>query len=58
SDKGGENILVCHYMITVRGTDYASHIAGSSTKKQRIERLWRDVFNYVASTYYVIPFYG
>ena len=30
SDKGGENILVCQYMVTVRGTNRGSHIAGSS----------------------------
>jgi hypothetical protein len=52
SDKGGENILVCQYMILVRGTDRGSHIAGSSTRNQRIERLWRDVYRCVASTYH------
>ena len=52
SDKGGENILVCQFMLTIRGTDCGSHIAGSSVHNQRIERLWRDVYRCVCSTYH------
>ena len=52
SDKGGENILVCHFMVTVCGTGRGSHIAGSSVHNQRIERLWRDVYRCVCSTYH------
>ena len=52
SDKGGENILVCHFMVAVRGTERGSHIAGSSVHNQRIERLWRDVYRCVCSTYH------
>ena len=52
SDKGGENILVCHFIISVRGVGRGSHLAGSSTRNQRIERLWRDVFRCVASIYH------
>lgn len=54
SDKGGENILVCHYMVAVKGVGRGSHIAGCSTRNQRIERLWRDVYRCVASTYYAL----
>ena len=36
SDKGGESILVCQFMITVRGSGRGSHIAGSSVHNQRI----------------------
>ena len=52
SDKGGENILVCYYMISVKGVGCGSYLAGYSTRNQRIERMWRDVFRCVASTYY------
>lgn len=52
SDKGGENVLVCHFMILVQGVGRGSHVAGCSTRNQRIERLWRDVYRCVASTYH------
>ena len=52
SDKGGENIMVCHFMVSQRGVGRGSHIAGPSTQNQRIEWLWRDVYRCVASTYH------
>ena len=36
SDKGGENVDVCYFMIMHRGAGRGSHIAGSSTHNQRI----------------------
>ena len=57
SDKGGENTQVCHFMVSYRGPGRGSHIAGSSTRNQRIERLWRDVYRCVCSTFHEVFYY-
>ena len=51
SDHGGENTLVWQFMEETRGVGRASYITGSSTHNTRIERLWRDVYVVVTSTY-------
>ena len=48
SDNGLENVHIAQFMIEKRH----SIITGKSTHNQRIERLWRDVFNGVLCFYY------
>ena len=46
--------MVWEHMNEKRGEDQGSALVGSSTQKQRIERLWRDLFRCVCSTFYYI----
>ncbi|XP_068731183.1 uncharacterized protein [Montipora capricornis] len=51
-DFGVENTAVCDAMVAVRGEGRGSFTAGSSTRNQRIERLWRDVFRCICHVFY------
>ena len=57
SDKGMENVLIADYMLRRRGPNRGSMITGKSTHNQRIERLWRDVFEGVLSLYYQLFYF-
>lgn len=52
-DKGGENTDVAKFLLMhpSRGPGRSTVIAGKSVHNQRIERLWRDVFQGVLSFY-------
>lgn len=50
TDQGMENLSVAEHMIRKRGMNAV--IAGKSTHNQRIERLWRDVYEGVLCFYY------
>jgi hypothetical protein len=52
TDHGGENVLVWQQMIAMRGENRGSVLVGSSTRNQRIERLWRDVFRCFGNVFY------
>ena len=45
-------MLVWDRMIAFRGHDRGSALIGSSTRNQRIERLWRDVFRCFGNVFY------
>ena len=51
-DHGGGNIEVARLMVRERGEGRGNFIAGPSTRNQRIERLWRDVFRCVSFLFY------
>ena len=53
-DYGVENVLVCDAMVEARGEGRGSFIAGPSTRNQRIERLWREVFRCVCHFFYYV----
>ncbi|KAK6166823.1 hypothetical protein SNE40_023438 [Patella caerulea] len=55
SDQGMENFKVAESMLQLRGP--SSMITGKSTHNQRIERLWRDVFEGVLAFYYELFYF-
>ena len=53
-DKGGENVDMAMFMLShpLRGPGRGSVLVGRSVHNQRVERMWRDVFQGVVRLYY------
>ena len=52
TDEGGENLLIWDLMMSLRGPYKGSFIAASSLHNQRIEQLWRDMWNCISCQFY------
>ncbi|MED6234193.1 hypothetical protein ATANTOWER_024211 [Ataeniobius toweri] len=46
--------MVAHFMVQTQGENRNSHITGRSVHNQRIEHLWRDVYENVLDLYHTI----
>ena len=57
TDKGGENVDIWRYMLHMHDSPTAI-VAGSSTHNERIERLWKDMYQCVSCHYYYELFYA
>ena len=58
-DAGGENVEVSQFLLThpLRGPGRGTVIVGKSVHNQRVERMWKDVYQGVVGLYYNLFYY-
>ena len=57
SDQGKENKKVAEHMLEYRSVNRGSMLTGSSVHNQRVERMWKDMYQSVTKLFYHLFYY-